>query len=242
MGYPDFPNKFYDYILLDPPWFYQNWSMKKHGSARSWYDCLTLEELCTLPVGDLGKKNSAIFMWITGPKFIEALHIPLFKAWGYRPVTVGWVWNKTNRDGSPYMGLGFYTRQNVEYCILGLRGKMKRQSAKVMQHFSSPRRAHSQKPDGFHRRIEELFGTENEHGEPRDAIELFCRKPPEDAALDWDVWGKQLEAKEAAEEERTRLRQLAEDGDVGAMAQILKPEHNQNWIDSLSPERKKTYE
>lgn len=221
LNFEPFPDEEFDFVLADPPWAYANWSSKKHGSAKSWYDCLTVEQIASLPVKEIGKKNSACFLWITGPKLIEAAHKPIFEAWGYRPVTIAFVWNKTTRTGGPYMGLGFYTRQNVEYCLLGLRGKMKRQSTKVLQGFSFPRRAHSQKPEGFHAKIEELFG-------PLKGIELFARDVPRGVQGDWTVWGNQKDA-------------VQKDGVVDKSGTLI-PSHNPNWFKDLSENRKKDYD
>lgn len=201
MNTPQFPDKKYSIILADPPWKFANWSDKAHGAARAWYDCLSLDELKLLPVSDIADDNCALFLWTTGPKLAEGVHLPLMWAWGFRPVTMAFTWTKTTKDGSPYCGLGFYTRSGTEhcmlgvkgggvlswfqdenstdYCMLGLKGRMKRESARVRQVISSPRRLHSQKPDEQYERIEELFGDV-----PR--IELFARAATRPG---WDTWG-----------------------------------------------------
>ena len=40
----------YDMIMVDPPWLYENWSQKgEHKNASSKYDCMTLDDIQSLP-------------------------------------------------------------------------------------------------------------------------------------------------------------------------------------------------
>jgi site-specific DNA-methyltransferase (adenine-specific) len=218
---PPLPDKKYNVLLCDPPWAYANWSDKAHGAARAWYDCLKLDELKLLPVGDLAADNCALFLWTTGPKLAEGAHLPLMWAWGFRSVTMAFSWVKTTKAGGPYCGLGFYTRSATEhcllgikgdaeeiawqqdedstdYCMLGIKGKMARQSASVRQLITAPRRLHSQKPDEQYERIEELFGDV-----PR--IELFARAHNRPG---WDTWG--LEKDEKLEDIKRRTDEKPE--------------------------------
>jgi N6-adenosine-specific RNA methylase IME4 len=180
----ELPSKKYQVILADPPWSYQNWSDKAHGAARSWYPCMSVRQISALPVKNLADDNCALFLWTTGPKFVEGTHLPIMWSWGFRPVCVAFTWVKTYADGGPYCGLGFYTRSATEFCILGLKGKMKRLDKNVRQLIQAPVREHSQKPLEIYDRIETLFGQV-----PR--IELFARGP---GKAGWDIWG--LEAGE----------------------------------------------
>lgn len=84
---------------------------------------------------------------------------------------------------SDFMGMGSYSRQNSEFCLLGIKGKMKRQSASVRQVVMSSREEHSKKPNEVRDRIVQLFGDL-----PR--IELFARQH----APGWDVWGDEVES------------------------------------------------
>ena len=182
-----FPDRKYKIIYCDPPWSYQNWSDKAHGAARAWYPCMSVRQISSLPVRDIAEDNCALFMWITGPKFVEGSHLPIMWAWGFRPVCVAFTWTKTYDSGNPYCGLGFYTRSATEFCLLGMKGKMTRLDKNVRQVVSSPVREHSQKPDEVYDRIEALFG-------PQTRIELFARGTPRQY---WDAWG--LESKPEGE-------------------------------------------
>ncbi len=68
-------------------------------------------------------------------------------AWGFRYMTVAFTWTKVNRNGSPCMELGAYTRTNAELCVLGVRGHPRAMSHDVSQLMVSCPREHSRKPD-----------------------------------------------------------------------------------------------
>ena len=172
--------KKYSVILADPPWKYRVYdeSDTAHGAARAHYQTMTIDEIKVLPVGDIVNKNCALFLWATMPCIPEALEV--MKAWGFKYKTVAFVWVKTNKKGGIWLGLGHYTRGNAELCLLGIRGKMKRKSARVSQVIMSPRREHSRKPDEQYGRIMELYDG--------PYIELFARqKYP-----GWDAWGNEV--------------------------------------------------
>lgn len=174
-----FPDKKYKIILVDCPWSYQNFRDKSHGAASAYYPCMSIKQIASLPVQDIADDNCALFLWITGPKLAEGAHLPLMWSWGFRPVCVAFVWNKTYASGKPYCGLGFYTRSATEFCFLGIKGKMKRLDANVRQVISCPVQGHSRKPKEIYGRIEDLFG-------PQTRIELFARGSPQPY---WENWG-----------------------------------------------------
>jgi len=98
----------------------------------------------------------------------------LMTAWGFRFKSVAFVWVK------PGIGLGYWTRQQTELCLLCTRGHPKRARKSVPQVIASKRREHSKKPDETYFRIEELMGEV-----PR--VELFARQ----GWLGWQCWGDQ---------------------------------------------------
>jgi N6-adenosine-specific RNA methylase IME4 len=185
VAFPPLPDKKYPVIIADPPWAYANWSDKAHGAARSWYQCLKTKEIAELPVKDVAADNAALLLWITGPKLAEGAHLPLMEAWGFRSVTVAFVWRKLTQQEKPYMGLGFYTRSCIEYVMLGIRGKYPRKAGatSVRQFFEAPRRLHSQKPELFPLHVKSLFDG--------PYLELFAREEPL-WSQDWDIWGDQV--------------------------------------------------
>ena len=82
-----------------------------------------------------------------------------------------------------FLGMGYYTRANAEYCLLATKGRvLERKSHSVSSVIISHIREHSRKPDEARERIVELFGDI-----PR--IELFARE----SVAGWDCWGNETE-------------------------------------------------
>ena len=174
--------KKYNIILADPPWAYRVWSGKgKARSAENHYPTMRMEDIRALPVGELAAKDCTLFMWVTCPMLMEAFSV--LEAWGFTYKTVAFAWVKQNKKApSLFWGLGYWTRANVEFCLLATRGHPVRHSAKVHQVLLSPVEEHSKKPDVIRERIVELMGDL-----PR--VELFARQ----RVPGWDAWGNEVE-------------------------------------------------
>ena len=175
-------NKRYDVIYADPPWRFLTYSEKGKGrSAERHYPTMAKEEIKALPVNIISAKDSVLFLWITAPCLIEGLE--LIKAWGFTYKTIAFTWVKQNkRNDKPFMGLGYYTRANAEYCLIATKGKvLKRQSRSVSSVIISHIERHSKKPDEVRKRIVELYGE-------RPRIELFAREK----ADGWDCFGNEV--------------------------------------------------
>lgn len=189
-------------ITIDPPWRYGNWTKSKNGAAKSQYSCLSVEDLCNLSINDIADENCALFMWITHPKMVEGVHNKLFDAWGFRPVSTAFTWVKTNKDGSEYCGIGFYTRGNSELCLLGLKGKMKVIHKDVRQVIISPRTRHSAKPNHeVRKRIERLFGSNH------NKIDIFSRIKEKKEKSGWVNVGNEVDGQDI----RDSLNQIIDD-------------------------------
>lgn len=179
-----FPNKKYQIIYADPPWDYGN--TKNHngefwGMADKHYPVIKFKDICDLPITSLTDEDCYLFLWATSP-FLEK-SFEVMKLWGFKYATVGFVWIKLKNDLSEVRkdGLGKYTISNAEYCLIGRKGKYKRESKSVQQIIQTPKLGHSKKPDEVRTRIVELVGNL-----PR--IELFARQKTEG----WDVWGNEV--------------------------------------------------
>ena len=174
----------YHVILADPPWSYaisqgdHRWGGRGERRIRH-YHGMTQREMLAIPVREIAAPDAALFMWATMPCLTDAME--LMVAWGFTYKTVAFTWMKTNRNGTPYMGMGHYTRANAELCLLGLRGKMARKSKSVPQAMLFPRREHSRKPDQQYGRIMRLFDG--------PYLEMFARQ----RWPGWDVWGNQTD-------------------------------------------------
>jgi N6-adenosine-specific RNA methylase IME4 len=176
----------YPVIYADPPWRFLAYSEKGEGrSAVAHYDCMNMDELRAIPVSDLAADDCVLFLWTTDPFLLHGLE--LIKAWGFKFKTVAFYWAKLNRSAMNgkfaeedfFTGLGYWTRANIEPCLLATRGHPKRISKKVRKLIISPRREHSRKPDEIYTRIEEL--VEGPY------IELFARSSRDG----WKNWGDQ---------------------------------------------------
>ena len=110
----------------------------------------------------------------------EALQV--IEAWGFEYKTTAFVWVKLARHSNGiFWGLGYWTRSNVEICMLATKGHPKRVAKNIHQVIISHVEEHSKKPAEARRRIEALMGDV-----PK--IELFARRP----ARGWDVWGNEV--------------------------------------------------
>lgn len=167
----------YGAILCDPPWAFSTWSKTRQTrSAENHYAIMTLDDICALPVADLAKPDCALFLWCINSMIPQALQV--IDAWGFTYKTVAFTWAKrTPTDKAWHVGMGFWTRQNTEQCLLATRGKPKRKSAGVRQLVVSPRRQHSRKPDSVRESIVALVDGRY--------AELFAR----DLCPGWDSWG-----------------------------------------------------
>lgn len=190
------PAERYDLIYADPPWSFDNYSEKgEDRNAKSWYDCMDIQDIWNLPVGDIASDDSMLALWATFPLLPDA--IETCRRWGFRYVTVGHVWIKLNKRvglrtvvdlvKDVFMSTGYWTRSNAEIVIFASRGQPKRKSRSVRQVVFAPRAMHSEKPLVFRSNLEKLFVA-------RRRVELFCRREPTE---DWHAWGNQVGAIEA---------------------------------------------
>ena len=188
------PRKDYKVLVADPPWRFAAWSHRGEGKGASQhYDCMSLKDLCALPVESIVADDAALFLWVVQPMLPEALK--LIEAWGFLYRTVAFVWVKmpaswtkdqfgfewAPRRVKPKMGLGYHTRSGTEQCWLAIRGDgYKRQAQGIEQVLHAPLREHSRKPPEIMERIEALVGDV-----PRAELFARCERPG------WDSWGEE---------------------------------------------------
>lgn len=189
----------YDIIVADPPWYYRNRQNNDPARGGVIYPVLTDKELMRLPIYKLANTNALLFLWTTAPKLAEGIATAVCSAWGFVPVTIAFVWVKTTKNGativdntnleeydSYHSGLGYYTNTNVEFVLLGRRGKALTRAVKnIKQLIFAPVRSHSEKPKEFYLRIDSLYPNYQK-------IELFARKqnPPPDG---WRATGLEFD-------------------------------------------------
>lgn len=178
----------YSIIYADPPWSYRDKAQAGKRGVEFKYPTMTIDDIKNLPVHRITDDDCVLFLWVTFPLLQEGLDT--IKAWGFEYKTVAFNWIKKNKKSdSPFWGMGNWTRSNSEICLMGVKGKPKRESARVHSVIGtheevvySPIREHSRKPDEIREKIVELCGDV-----PR--IELFARESTDG----WDVWGNEVE-------------------------------------------------
>jgi N6-adenosine-specific RNA methylase IME4 len=189
-------------IYADPPWRFENRSPKgMQKNAAMHYPCMTVEDICTLPVQILAAPNTSLFMWGVWP--LMPHWSTVLTAWGFDYAGLAWEWIKFNPATGKYaFGPGYGTRKNLEPCLLATRGDPKMKfdlpllgdlagsAARSVRDFieempgeaiRAPRREHSRKPEEAIARIETLFDG--------PYIELFSRT----TRPGWSSWGNQID-------------------------------------------------
>lgn len=174
--------KKYEVIYADPPWRYNDkrTGKKISGGAVNHYPTMKFPEIQKLPVKDIAADNCMLFLWVTFPMLKEGLQ--LIEDWGFTYKTLGFSWIKTNKkSGTPFFGIGYYTKSNCEVCLLGVKGKPFKVSNSVSSVLISPKEEHSKKPDKARDKIVQLCGDVSR-------IELFARQQ----YSGWDCWGNEV--------------------------------------------------
>jgi N6-adenosine-specific RNA methylase IME4 len=169
-------------IYSDPPWSFNNKNTggSMTSGASSKYSVMNLKDICALPVDKITNKDCILFMWWVASMPKEAIQVA--ESWGFQIKTMtGFNWVKKTAKGLPYFGMGFYTRQGSENCLIAVKGKPKIQSHSVRSVLVSTIDHHSKKPPVIRDRIVELCGDK-----PR--IELFARNRVDG----WQCWGNEV--------------------------------------------------
>lgn len=193
----------YGCIAVDPPWRFEAWSEKGEGRSPG-YDLMSVEAIKALPVADLAAKDCALFMWVVNPMLAQAFDV--MRAWGFTYKTVAFCWAKTTApvlDGVKtkyHMGLGYWSRSNVELCLLGVRGKPQRVARDVRQLIVSPRQEHSRKPVEFYSSVQRLVGG--------PYADLFSRE----SRPGWSAWGNEAGKFDAKSMEEVDSGSVHKDG------------------------------
>lgn len=193
---PTVPEGGFGAILCDPPWAFRTFAgkdrtptQKKFREAEDHYPTMSVAEMSSLPVKDWAAKDCALFMWVVGSHYDAA--IELGSAWGFKLKTDAFCWMKQKLIGAdqidlftgdippPRMSMGYWTRKQVETCLLFTRGRPRRLSKGVRQVIVAPSLGHSRKPVEQYGRIEQLVAG--------PYLEMFARQ----SRPGWDVWGNE---------------------------------------------------
>lgn len=170
----------YGVILLDPPWYFKNFSAKgEKKNPVAHYDCMDIEEIKKLPVSMLARPDAVCICWATAPMLPQA--IEAMKKWGFVYKSAG-AWAKQSLGGFKWhFGTGYCYRSAAEFWLLGTLGSPKQKSRSIRNLIIAPVREHSRKPDEMRKNIEAQFDG--------PYVELFAREQ----APGWDSWGNQTD-------------------------------------------------
>lgn len=166
-------------ILADPPWQFTNRTGKVAPEHKrlSRYSTMKLREIMELPIPQLAREKSHLYLWVPNALILEGLEV--MKRWGFTYKT-NLVWYKVRKDGGPDgRGVGFYFRNVTELVLFGVRGSLRTKQAGRTQVnlLLTRKREHSRKPDELYPIIEACS--------PGPYLELFARHRMEN----WTQWG-----------------------------------------------------
>ncbi len=168
------PEGRYAVIYADPPWRYEHPPIgASNRSIENHYPTMTLEEICTVPVGDITTENAILFLWATAPKLAECFDV--VGAWGFTYRTC-MIWAKDK------IGMGYHARNRHEILLIAKKGQLAppEPADRPDSVVEAPRQAHSAKPAIFYELIERMYP-----GLPK--VELFSRSPRDG----WAAWGNE---------------------------------------------------
>lgn len=177
-----FPDKKYSIIYADPPWRNPKSGTKARNNEKH-YPSMDTASICNLPVASISEKNAILFLWVCFPCLPDALKV--IASWGFEYYGLGFDWCKIKADGTPKIGCGYYTRQNNELCLIGVKSGMQNRIKPLVRDIGcsilEPAREHSKKPDCIRDKIVSICGN-------LSRIELFAR----DRVPGWDAWGNEV--------------------------------------------------
>lgn len=164
------PGRRYRTILADPPW---DVNQRGHLGAEQHYDLMTLDQIATMPVGDLADDDAHLWLWVTNGTLRAGYDIA--EAWGFT-VRSPLTWVKFR------LGLGAYLRNSTEHLLFATRGKAPVQYKAQPTWINAPVQDHSHKPEEQYALIERIS--------PGPYLELFARR----RQPGWDAWGNEVDA------------------------------------------------
>ncbi|WP_211108679.1 MT-A70 family methyltransferase [Azospirillum baldaniorum] len=188
----------YGLILIDPPWLQQMYSeetgTKKAPQGK--YDCMPLEDIQALPVGQLAAPNCFVVMWTLWNFVAPGWASDTIRRWGFEPKSGG-AWFKVTKTGKTAMGTGYGFRGCCEPFLTGSIGAPKVRSHRERNGILTEvevgaeleldaliglLREHSRKPPEMHEALERMFP-----GVPK--VEIFARQ----RRPGWAAWGNQVD-------------------------------------------------
>ncbi len=180
----------FDLVVIDPPTPFETRSAKgEEKSPQAQYDCMPLDEIAAMPVGDLLAPGGVLIFWTTWPLAAQGFHARAMTRYGVPPVTGG-AWVKRTGTGKLRWGPGYILRSVCEPYFVGrLPGADTPGSSRttnlvetLADHSSIDglAREHSRKPPEFYSMLEALSPSARR-------ADLFARQ----SRPGWTTWGKE---------------------------------------------------
>lgn len=185
------PDPPYRVILADPPWQYDQRSVRLNGTTDRHYATMPTEAIAALPVADIAADDAILLLWTTWPFLLDAQRV--IDGWGFRYVT-GVPWVKADEIGTdfegtvrfkPNKGVGYWFRGCTEPLLMAKRGTPKRLRM-PLDGILSDRNIHSRKPTCVHE-LAETFGA--------PCLEVFARE----RRPGWALLGNALDGRDVGE-------------------------------------------
>lgn len=173
VNYNTKPPKKWRTILADPPWGGKVALQNGGYGACKHYNLLDLEQIKSMPIGDLAEENAHCWLWVTAATLEHGYDV--LRKWGFTPRSI-FIWIK------PRMGLGVYLRNCAEFVLLGTKGKAPIQFNSQMNWGFFPLQGHSHKPEEVMEIIKRCS--------PGPYLELFARRRYPGI----NVWGNEIES------------------------------------------------
>lgn len=182
----------YRVLHADCPWQNDDQLPGERGASHK-YVTMPTRDICALRLPPT-EPDALLFLWRLASMQWDALEVAL--RWGFTPKSE-LVWVKTKSysgleipvvgaEPEPgRMGLGHYTRNDHEVCIIAAKGRGASliQAHNVRSVVYAPRTPeHSEKPEAAYMAIEHMIGDLS------PCLELFARK----ARPGWTCWGNEI--------------------------------------------------
>lgn len=172
---PEFPNKRYRCIVIDPPWPIKKIEREERPNqgVELDYPTMSLEDIAALPIGDMADTSGChLYLWTT-QKFLPAA-IAMVGDWGFKyQCILTWV---KNVGFTPYSWM-----YDTEHVVFATSGHAPLDRLGLRLSFSAKVIGHSIKPDIF-------YEGRVIPASPEPRLEMFARKNRDG----FEVWGNEI--------------------------------------------------
>jgi N6-adenosine-specific RNA methylase IME4 len=134
-------------LLIDPPW-------ESGGGWGCSYATMSQEELLELPVPSWLHDDAHVYLCALDSEIQNGF--ALLRRWNvdFKQML---AWNKTNVNGTPRSGNGYYFRNNAEWILFGVCGVLRTRSRSIGKSFDAPvPPGHSVKPDALYDIVKQM--------------------------------------------------------------------------------------